>query len=276
VLSFLATGFLAAITVAAARPQHVTISTSPYAARNIVLALDISRSMSTDDFQSRSGNISRLEGVKQVVDQFIEARAQDRLGLVVFGSNAYLQSPLTLDHNVLQDLVSRLDVGIAGDGTAMGDGLGLSLKRIQEIEGSSKAVILLTDGVSNAGHVNPLKAAKVAKELGVKVHTIGIGSSSTISTVQRGFFTQQLMAQAEFDEATLQQIADITGGVYFNANSIEGLEKVYAQIDKLERSENTEPERRVVEELFMPYASAALLLYLLYVALARTVFLKVP
>lgn len=272
-LSFL---FLALLSLAAARPQRVSIINSPYRARNIMLALDISRSMSTDDFASQRGTVSRMQGVKSVVSDFIQARGQDRIGLVVFGSSAFLQSPLTLDHKLVSELVDRLDVGLAGDGTAMGDGLGLSLKRIQDIEGSSKAVILLTDGVSNSGHVNPIKAAKVAKDLGVKVHTVGIGSNDTVASVRGGFFSQQLLAQAEFDEETLKKIAEITGGVYFNASSIDGLKKVYAQIDQLERTSSDEPERQIVEEYFVQYALAAFACYLAYLLLARTVFLKVP
>lgn len=276
VLALLSGAFILLLSIAAARPQRVSTIASPYRARNLMLTLDLSRSMATEDFASRRGAVSRLSGVKTVVKEFVEARKQDRIGLVVFGSNAYLQSPLTLDHAVVSELVDRLEVGIAGDATAIGDGLGLSLKRIQDIEGTSKAIILLTDGVSNAGQVNPIKAAKVAKELGVKVHTIGIGSTDTLRVAQRGFFSQQMVAQAEFDEATLKEIADITGGVYFNADSIDGLKKVYAEIDRLETSTQDEPERQVADEYFVPYAIAALVTYLAYLLCARTVFLKVP
>ncbi|MBN8548035.1 MAG: VWA domain-containing protein [Deltaproteobacteria bacterium] len=273
ILSFL---FVIFLSIAAARPQKLTMLNSPYEARNIMLSIDISRSMSTDDFASKRGNISRMQGVKTVVSQFVTERGEDRIGLVVFGSSAFLQSPLTLDHKLLSEIVDHLEVGLAGDGTAIGDGLGLSLKRIQDLPGESKAVILLTDGVSNSGHVNPIKAAKVAKDLGVKVHTIGIGSADTIGSLQGGFFSGQLRAQAEFDEATLKEIANITGGVYFNAGSIDGLTKVYDQIDRLDRTDAEEPQRQVVEEYFVEYAAAAFVCYLLYLLLARSVFLKVP
>lgn len=276
VLSLLSAGCVVFLSIAAARPQRINTIASPYEARNLMLTLDLSRSMATEDFASRFGSVSRLAGVKTVVEEFVAARTQDRLGLVVFGSQAYLQSPLTMDHVLLRELVQKLEVGIAGDATAMGDGLGLSLKRIQDIEGKSKAIILLTDGVSNAGQVNPLKAAKVAKELGVTVHTIGIGSSDTVVSVRRGFFTQQLMQQAEFDEKTLREIAEITGGVYFNANSIEGLKEVYAEIDRLETTAEEEPAREQVEELYAPYALLALILYLAYLGFARTIFMRVP
>lgn len=276
VLGLLAILFITSLSIAAARPQRVTLASFPYEARSLVLTLDLSRSMSTEDFSSARGKMSRLEGVKTVVEQFVEARAGDRLGLVVFGGRAYLQAPLTLDHGIILDLVRRLEVGIAGDATAIGDGLGLSIKRIQSIEGTSKAVILLTDGVSNAGQVNPIKAAKVARELGIKVHTIGVGSSTTAMQAPRGFFSRRNAVAAEFDEKTLKEVAELTGGVYFNADSMEGLQKVYEEIDKLERNETEEPERRITEELFAVYATAALGFYLLYLLVARTVFLKVP
>ncbi len=276
ILGCLLSVFVVLLTIAAARPQKPSVLASPYEARNIFLVLDLSRSMSTVDFGSRSLTVSRLSGVKTVVEKFIENRPHDRIGLVVFGGHAFLQSPLTLDHGLVQELVRRLEVGIAGDATAIGDGLGLALKRIQDIEGKSKAVILLTDGVSNAGQVNPLKAAKVAKTLGVKVHTIGIGSAGTILNIQPGLFAHGATQAAEFDEKTLTEVAQITGGVYFNADSTEGLEKVYSEIDHLETSVSEESEQRITEEFFPQYAAAAALVYLAYLLLARSIFLKVP
>lgn len=267
--------FITALGIAAARPQRSLTLNEPSEHRNLILALDISKSMSINDFGSRFASTSRLRAVKAVVKEFIDTRTEDRLGLVVFGSNAYLQSPLTLDHSIILSLVDRLEVGMAGDGTAIGDGLGLSVKRIQEIPGSSKAIILLTDGVSNSGKVNPLKAAKVAADLDIKVHTIGIGShSGTIRDIPGGFL---LPSQGpEYDEVTLKEIAQTTGGLFFNASDLEGLKKVYEEINRLEKSEREENSRKKVDELFPFYLSIALIAYLTYLLFARYVCLLIP
>jgi Ca-activated chloride channel family protein len=271
VLGSLLTTAIVSLSIAAARPQRTTTVETPSESRSLILALDISRSMATRDFEGSFGHgtITRLEGVKGVVRRFIEERRDERLGLIVFGSSAYVQAPLTRDHNVVAELVSRLEVGMAGDGTAMGDGLGLSLKRIADIPAPSKAVVLLTDGVSNSGQVNPLKAAAVAAELGVKVYTIGIGggASDPRSMGRTG---------AEFDEATLKEVARLTGGLYLNASSVEGLQDVYREIDRLETSRFEEPERRIVEELFPEFLWAALISYVGYAALGASVFRRLP
>ncbi len=277
ILPLLAAGFIIFLSLAAARPQRITIIQQPYESRNLFLTLDISPSMGAEDFKAGSGVLPRLVAVKKVVAEFIKARPYDRIGLVVFGGKAYLQSPLTLDHQVILQLVDRLDVGMAGDGTALGDGMGLSLKRMEDIEKGAKAIILLTDGVSNAGQVNPLKAAKVAKDLGVKIHTIGIGTDQPVSRqFPASIFGQAMPTQSEYDEKTLKQIAEITGGTFFNASDIKGLKEVYAQIDKLEKTAREEPEKRIPEELFYKYALIALLCFLGYTILTNTVFLKVP
>lgn len=271
ILGLLMTVTVLALAVAAARPQRSTTVESPTQSRSLILALDISRSMATRDFEGSFGygRLSRLDAVKAVVRRFIEERGEERLGLVVFGSSAFVQAPLTRDHTVVAELVSRLEVGMAGDGTAMGDGLGLSLKRIADIPAPAKAVILLTDGVSNSGQVNPLKAAEVARDLGVKVYTIGIGGTATDPRLTG-------RPEAEFDEATLKEVARLTGGLYLNASSVEGLHDVYGEIDRLERSEFEEPERRIVEELYPTFLWVAFLSYLAYAALNVTIFRRVP
>jgi len=269
--------FVLFLCLAAARPQKVTALEQKLEARNIMLVIDVSPSMGAEDFLLGGRAVSRLKAVKAVVSEFIKARSGDLLGLVVFGGRAYLQAPLTFDHQLIQSLVERLEVGIAGDGTALGDGLGIALKRMKNLTAKSQAVILLTDGVSNAGQVNPLKAAKVARDLGVKVHTIGIGSDKPVVTqLPGGIFSSRLRAQAEYDEQTLKEVADLTGGVFFNASSLEGLNQVYASIDKLERAPGNDAPRIVAQELFVPYAALALGCYLLYVILANTVFRRIP
>ena len=269
VLGLLSLAFVACLTMAAARPQHVTTFKEKREARNLMLALDVSGSMQARDFGGTLGILSRLEAVKIVVREFVKARPDDRIGLVVFGLKAFLESPLTFDHELIQKQVDNLQVGIAGDGTAIGEGLGLSLKRIEEIEGDSRAVILMTDGVDNVKTINPIQAAKVAKDLGIKVHTIGIGPSGT-------GFSFDFFNRIPFDSEVLEEVADISGGVYFNANSIDGLKRVYAEIDKLETTEEEEPSREIVEELFAQYAWWALLAYLTYTILVHSVFMKLP
>jgi len=261
---------IAALTTAAARPQRISILTAPTEARNIMLTLDISGSMRTADFRSGVREISRLEAVKQVVSQFIDQRADDRLGLVVFGATGFLQAPLTRDRNLLQDLVKRLQPGLAGDGTAIGDGLGLATKRIADLPAKSKAIVLLTDGVNNSGRVNPLKAAKVAGELGIKVHTIGIGISSNDATDP---FRQSM---PDFDEPTLREIAQTTGGVYFHAQELSELQRVYDQIDQLETSASDDPEQLHVEELFPYFALVALVCLLSFSLLTETALRRIP
>jgi Ca-activated chloride channel family protein len=223
------------------------------------------------------GSITRLQAVQGVVSKFVERRAGDRLGLVVFGGGAYLQSPLTTDHGLVKQLVEQLQVGMAGEGTAIGDGLGVALKRIRALPAKSASVILLTDGVSNVGQVNPIKAAKIAADLGIKVHSVGIGSERAVTIRSPGNILSNLVQRhVEFDEETLKEISRITGGVFFSASDIEGLERVYEEIDKLEQSDEEAQEQVVAEELFVPYALLGLLAFLLYQILALTVFLRVP
>lgn len=278
VLGSLYTFFIIALSIAAARPQRITFLEEDENARNIVLVLDLSRSMSAEDFGLEGGRpMNRLEAVKQVVSEFVAARSHDRLGLVVFGDQAFVQCPLTMDHKLVLQLIDRLRVGMAGDATAIGDGLGMALKRVQENESSSSSIILLTDGVSNAGRVSPVKAAQVARDLGVKVHTIGIGSNRpVVIQIPGGLFTENRVRRVEFDEGALKEVASTTGGLYFNAENIEGLKAVYREIDKLEQSSQENFARQRVDEQFWPYALAALLAYGLAIFLAGTFFLKVP
>lgn len=263
--------------IAAARPQRVSVEERVQEGRNIVLAIDVSPSMGARDFSAVLGSVTRLRAVQGVVTKFVEERKGDRIGLVVFGGEAFLQSPLTPDLTMIQALVERLHVGMAGDGTAIGDGLGVALKRVRALPAESATVILLTDGVSNVGQVNPLKAAKVARDLGIKVHTIGIGSEQAITVMQPGnIFSSIMRQQAEFDEETLKEIARLTGGTYFSASDVEALEGVYEKIDALERTRETDEGAVLVEELFVPYAIFGSVSYLLYLALALSVFMRVP
>lgn len=277
ILYLLLSIFIIALSFAAARPQRSGKTIFPQKSRNIMLALDVSNSMSTADIRAGSGVLSRMQAVKAVVKEFVENRLKDKLGLVVFGSTAYLQAPLTLDRNLVAQLVSQLEVGMAGDGTAIGDGIGVSIKHIEKIAGETKAIILLTDGVSNSGQVNPLKAAKVAADLGIKIHTIGIGSEQTSNSFfPNSIFSQNIGQMAEYDERTLKEVAQISGGVFFNAKDLSSLKNVYAEIDKLEQSEDNQGKKQLFEELFAPFALVAWIAFALYLILAHTIFLKVP
>lgn len=218
---------LAFLVVALARPQ--TGNTQQIVngeGVDIALALDISSSMETGDFFPRS----RLEAAKLVIEQFIEERPFDRLGLVVFANDAFVQAPPTTDHDVLVRLLSQ--VGSARqirvpDGTAIGMGMATAVNMLRESDAESRVVILLTDGINNAGQIAPLTAAEAAKALDIKVYTIGAGKLNE-------FFGDN---QNALDEETLQEIADITEGLYFRAEDTDGLERIYAEINALERSE---------------------------------------
>ena len=269
---------IATLTVAAARPQRVTIIEQPNLARNIMLVIDASNSMSGEDFPTKFGVTSRMEGVKTVVAEYVRSRRGDRVGLVVFGNTSYLQSPLTNDTFLVEKLVEQLQPRMAGDGTAIGDGLGLALKRLRDVEARSKAIILMTDGVNTAGQVSPLKAAQIAKDLGIQIHTIGIGTGTV--TLSQDPFGGLLGApagpKAEFDESTLKEISQMTGGVYFNATSLEGFKDVYRQIDQLNQTENQQPEQPIIHELFTPWACASFISLCVSLILQATVFRRIP
>jgi Ca-activated chloride channel family protein len=268
---------IAALTLAAARPQKLTIIEQPNLGRNIVLVVDVSRSMAAEDFPTSFGKTSRMDGVKTVVAEYVRSRHNDRVGLIVFGNTAYLQSPLTTDTQLVEGLVSSLQPGMAGDGTAIGDGLGLALKLLKDVKDSSRAIILMTDGVNTAGQVSPLKAATIAKEVGVQVHTIGIGTGKAVIGQQAfGGLLGGPSQMADFDEATLKEMANLTGGVYFNATSLDGFKEVYRQIDKLSETEEQQPQKPIVEELFAPCAIVALISLILSLSLQATYFRRVP
>jgi Ca-activated chloride channel family protein len=263
-----------ALTVAAARPQKVTIVEQPNLGRNIMMVIDTSNSMSGEDFPTSIGMTTRMEGVKTVVAEYVRSRRQDRVGLVVFGNTAYLQSPLTSDTLLVEKLVHDLQPRMAGDGTAIGDGLGLALKRLRDIAGDSRAIILVTDGVNNAGQVSPLKAAQIAKELGIQIHTVGIGTGPV--TLGGGMLGMGGQVVLEFDEKTLKEIAQLTGGVYFNASSLEGFKEVYRKIDELSQTEQEQPDKPIVHELYLPWALAALIAILASCILQATIFRRLP
>ena len=202
---------------------------------DIVLCLDVSGSMRAEDM----GPGNRLQVVKEVAKKFVEGRPGDRIGLVVFSGGAYTQCPLTLDHGIVTSLIDQIDFGTVADGTAIGMGLATSVNRLREAKGKSKVVILLTDGQNNAGEIDPATAAKAAHALGVRVYTIGAGSkgAARIPVDDPVFGRRYVTIDASIDENTLQNIAKETSGRYFRATTAEALEKIYGEIDHMERSE---------------------------------------
>lgn len=218
------------LVLAAARPQWLGEAVAlPETGRNLLLAVDVSGSMEIADLDQ--GNLTRLDVVKQVAGEFIQRREGDRIGLILFGSQAYLQAPLTFDRTTVSTLLNETVIGIAGRETAIGDAIGLALKRLRGSEGDT-VMVLLTDGANTAGNVQPAKAAELAAQQGLRIHTIGVGGEPR---AVRGVFGMQVYnPAADLDEETLKSIADMTGGQYFRATDRKSLEQIYQQLDKLE------------------------------------------
>ena len=260
---------LALLIVAMARPQSSSSSQkSNIEGIDIILAQDISGSMLARDFKP-----DRLEASKQVAAEFVEGRPGDRMGLVVFSGESFTQVPLTTDHGVMLNMLSELKSGMIEDGTAIGDGLATAINRLKDSEAVSKVIILLTDGMNNAGSVDPYTAAEMAKLYGVRVYTIGVGSYGTAPfPVQTIFGIQYQQMKVEIDEKLLQTIANSSGGRYFRATSNQKLDEIYAEIDKLERSKIEVLEFKRLHEEFYPLVAWALALLLLEFLLRRTVF----
>ncbi len=277
-LNLLEIGVVLTLSIAVARPQKILRLDEDQHARNIMLVIDTSNSMSGRDFPTTLGMTTRMEGVKAVVAEYVRSRQNDRVGLIVFGNSAYLQSPLTTDISLVEKLVTDLTPRIAGDGTAIGDGLGLALKRLREMDGDSKAIILMTDGVNTAGQVSPLKAAAVARSLNIKVHSIGIGSGAVAlgSSGVLDLLARSRRMTVDIDEETLRKIASTTGGVYFNANSLDEFKQVYDQIQQLQEKEFEQPSKLIVQELFAPWAWISLGLLFILILLEFIILREVP
>lgn len=262
--------------LALARPQLVFQETEVTTEGvDIILAIDTSLSMGALDFNLAGQTVNRLTAVKKVVTDFIRKQQNDRIGMVVFGEQAYTQCPLTLDSDVLVQFLDHLQLGMAGDGTAIGDGLGLSVKRLKDVPGKSKVVILLTDGRNNSGRISPEKAAEIAKTFGIKVYTIGIGTQGLVPFPQPGIFGQRLIyVKLELDQETLENIANITDGRYFYAGDTEKLQEIYSEIGELEKTELKVKHYQRWTELYRYFLVPALCLLLLEVLLSVTVAKK--
>ena len=260
---------LALLMVAMARPQSSSTSqTSNIEGIDIILAQDISGSMLARDFKP-----DRLEASKKVAADFVAGRPTDRMGLVVFAGESFTQVPLTTDHGVMLNMLKELKSGMIEDGTAIGDGLATAINRLKDSEAVSRVIILLTDGLNNAGSVDPYTAAELAKLYGIRVYTIGVGSYGTAPfPVQTIFGTQYQQMKVEIDEKLLMTIANSSGGKYFRATSNQKLDEIYHEIDKLERSKIEVTEFRHLHEEFYPLVALALALLLLEFILRMTVF----
>lgn len=260
---------LALLMVALARPQSSSTSqTSNIEGIDIILAQDISGSMLARDLKP-----DRLEASKQVAADFVESRPTDRMGLVVFAGESFTQVPLTTDHGIMLNMLKELKTGMIDDGTAIGDGLATAINRLKDSEAVSRVIILLTDGLNNAGSVDPYTAAELAKLYGIRVYTVGVGSYGTAPfPVNTIFGTQYQQMKVEIDEKLLATIANSSGGKYFRATSNQKLDEIYDEIDKLERSKIEVTEFRHLHEEFYPLVALALGLLLIEFILRKTVF----
>src|SRR3990172_12226792 len=262
---------VACLIVALARPQSVSskqnLSTEGI---DIVLVLDISGSMLAEDFIP-----NRLDAAKKVADEFVEGRANDRIGLVIFSAESFTQCPLTLDYPVLKNLLGEVKNGMIADGTAIGLALANGVNRLKDSEAKSKVLILLTDGVNNRGEIDPITAAKIAATYAIRVYTVGVGARGEAPyPVETPFGTQRRMVPVDLDEKTLTAVAEMTGGKYYRATDNRKLKAIYKEIDQLERSKIEVTAYKRYTELFYNWLAAGLLALLIEVVLGATVLRK--
>jgi Ca-activated chloride channel family protein len=272
---------LAACIVALARPQEVDSSTQVQESGiDMMLAIDLSPSMEALDYHKDGQDLSRVEVVRETVGSFIQARPNDRIGMVVFSGEAYLMSPLTLDHDWLLQNVDRLHTGSwVGDATAIGSALATCANRLRDVKSKSKIIVLLTDGANNAGKITPLAAAEAAHALGIKIYTIGAGSADVARFPMRDPFTGRInytTIPVDIDNDALQKIADIGGGKFYRAADYDTLKHVYQEINQLETNKATVKHFHHVKEYFFYALYPGLLILGLELALAHTRFRRVP
>ncbi|MBQ78063.1 MAG: hypothetical protein CL692_05725 [Cellvibrionales bacterium] len=231
-------------------------------ARDMMLAVDISGSMDELDMQLEGETVRRIDSVKKVLNDFIDRRNGDRIGLILFADQAYVQAPLTFDLSTVKQLLNEAQLGFAGQKTAIGDALGLAIKRLIERPNQSRTLILLTDGANNAGKIKPLEASALAAENQIKIHTIAIGADFTI---QNSWFSRQTRRPSNIDEKTLKIIAAETGGIFFRAKNTEQLETIYTELDRIEPVDQDAQFYRPAQQLFYIPLSLSLAIALLLV-----------
>lgn len=257
------------------RPQsHDSWETSDVEGTDIVVALDVSTSMLAKDFTP-----NRVDAAKDVATQFVSGRDHDNIGLVVFAAESFTQVPMTMDNAMLVNAIQQVQIGVLEDGTAIGDGIATAINRIKDGKAKSKSIILLTDGSNNTGVVAPLTAAQVARQYGIKIYTIGVGSNGSapfpVAIDYAGNIQYQTMPVV-IDEATLQRIAQATGGKYFRATSKGVLKNVFAEIDRLEKTHLDVQRFTHTEDNYMPWALALMALLMVYLVMEYTVMRRVP
>jgi len=252
------------LVAAVSRPQWIGDPVSlPAKGRDLLLAVDTSGSMAQEDMVSGGQRVSRLSLVKKIAGDFIDRRVGDRVGLILFGTHAYIQTPLTFDRHTVKVLLNEALIGIAGKKTSIGDAIGLAVKHLRKRPAQSRVLIILTDGSNTAGKVEPLTAAKLAAQTGVKIYTIGIGADEMV--VQSFFGRQRVNPSADLDEDTLNKIATSTGGLYFRARNPAELKEIYQLIDRLEPVAQKSRIYRPVQALYYLPLAGGLCLSLLLV-----------
>ncbi len=259
-LRFLLLAIIWLLLVAAlARPVYIGEETPlPREGRDLMLAIDLSGSMGREDFTLDGRPATRLDVVKDAAEDFISRRVGDRLGLILFGDRAYLQAPLTFDRTIVGRLLQEPQVGLTGQQTAIGDAIAVATKRLRDRPADSRVLVLLTDGANTAGVVQPLDAAKLAKDFGIRIYTIGVGAGAMVVDT---FLGRQIVDPSQdLDEASLQKIADITGGRYFRAKDVKGLASIYTELDRLEPVDGDPQTFRPLVELFYWPLGGALIL----------------
>ena len=258
------------LVVAAARPQWIGEPVGlPTSGRDLMLAVDISGSMAIPDFSINGEEVTRLAVVKRAAGEFIARRTGDRVGLIVFGSQAYVQTPLTFDRETVSTMLQEAEIGLAGKETAIGDAIGLAVKRLKEQPAGSRVLVLLTDGANTAGEVSPKQAGELAKDQGLRIYTIGVGADSM--EVDSLFGSRTVNPSRDLDENTLRHLAQSTGGIYLRAKNTEALANIYAELDLLEpASMETELFRPKTELFIWPLGLA------LGFSVLMAVFLLVP
>ena len=264
---------MTSIIIALARPQASNSwRTQNTEGIDIMMTLDLSGTMMAEDLKP-----NRLEAAKSVASEFILARPSDNIGLVVFARQSFTQCPLTIDHAVLINLFNSVNYGLIDDGTAIGIGLANAVNRIKDSKAKSKVIILLTDGSNNCGDIAPITAAEIAKTFGVRIYTIGVGTRGIVNIpVQTPMGTQYQQMQSEFDAKSLQDIANLTGGKYYNATDNRKLRQIYQDIDKLEKTKISVQQYSKKEEQFYVFALLAFIFLTFEILLRNTIFRRIP
>jgi Ca-activated chloride channel family protein len=277
--SLLAVAGLALLTYALARPQRVFTFSTEKRGIDIVVALDSSGSMGAEDFRPRN----RFTVAKQLIAQFVDRRADDRIGIVTFGARAATRVPVSFDHRIVVAALEKCDLGDHGDGTAIGHAIATAVNRLKTSRAKSRVIILLTDGINNAGSIDPITAADLAKKLGIRIYTIGVGSRGIVQMpirVQNRLTgeveTVYRPMRADLDEAMLTTIADSTGAAYFRATDEKALESIFARIDEMERTSLEAPKTTSVDELYEEPLMAGLALIMIALLAGETIWMRLP